>query len=83
MVEWMRSGPGFANPDYDVGLFNARAVEEFGALDESEVIRTYEARRQAMLDLVIELTGAEIACKWINTRLYYEIIMHWDEHPLD
>jgi hypothetical protein len=65
-----------------VDLFNARAVERFGGLDEAEVVRIYETQRQAMIDLVSGLAGAELENERINTRLYYEIIMHWDEHPL-
>ena len=83
VVQQMRGDPAFTNPDYDVDPFNARAVEKFGSLDESEVVRIYEAQRQAMVDLVTGLTGAELESERINTRLYYEIIMHWDEHPLD
>ena len=82
VVQKMHGDPGFTNPEYDVDLFNARAVEKFGWLDESEVIRIYETQRQAMVDLVTGLTDAEIESERINTRLYYEIIMHWDEHPL-
>jgi hypothetical protein len=82
-VQKMRGDPAFANPDYDVDLFNARAVEKFGSLDESEVVRIYEAQRQAMVDLVSDLTDAELESEQINTRLYYDFIMHWDEHPLN
>jgi hypothetical protein len=82
VVQKMRSEPAFTNPDYDVDSFNARAVEKFGGLDEAEVARLYEAQRQAMVDLVGGLTAAELEDERINTRLYYEIIMHWDEHRL-
>ena len=83
VVQKMRSDPAFANPDYDVDLFNARAVEKFGSLDESEVAGVYEAQRQAMVDLLSGLSDAELESERINTRLYYEIIMHWEEHPLE
>ena len=82
VVQKMRRDSSFTNPDYDVDSFNARAVEKFGSLDEAEVVRIYEAQRQAMLALVSSLTAAELENEQINTRLYYEIIMHWDEHPL-
>jgi len=51
-------------------------------LDEAEVVRTYEAQRQAMVALVNGLTADELDSERINTRLYYEIIMHWEEHTL-
>ena len=62
--------------------FNARAVARFGGLDEAEVVRTYEAQRQTMVNLVNGLTADELESERINTRLYYEIVMHWDEHTL-
>jgi hypothetical protein len=82
-VQDARRDPAYVSPDYDVDLFNARAVERFGGLVEAEVVRTYEAQRQAMFDLVSSLSEAELDNPRINRRLYYEIIMHWDEHPLD
>ena len=83
VVQKMRRDPGFTKHDYDVDLFNARSVENFGSLDESEVIRVYEAQRQAMVDLVSGLTEVEIESEHINSRLDYEITRHWQEHPLD
>ena len=81
-VQAARSDPTYVSPNYDVDLFNARAVERFGGLDEAEVVRTYETQRQAMFNLVNNLSDADLKNDRINKRLYYEIIMHWDEHPL-
>ena len=76
VVAWWQAG-------VEVVLFKARAVEKFGSLDESEVAGVYEAQRQAMVDLLSGLSDAELESERINTRLYYEIIMHWEEHPLE
>jgi hypothetical protein len=81
-VQKMRADSAFTNPDYDVDSFNARAVEKFGSQEESEVVRIYEAQRQIDVDLVSSLTDPEIENERINTRLYYDIIMHWEEHLL-
>jgi hypothetical protein len=81
-VQNLRSDPAFATQHYNVDVFNARAVEKFGALDEPEVVRIYEAQRQGMVDLVNGLTDAELDIEGINARLCNEIISHWDEHPL-
>ena len=81
-VQNLRGDPAFATRHYNVDSFNARAVEKFGGLDESEVVRIYEAQRQVMVDLVSGLTDAELDIEGINARLYNEIISHWDEHPL-
>jgi hypothetical protein len=80
IVDDMRGKPGLSLPDYDVDQFNARAVEKFDALDEDAMVELFEAQRFAMLGLVTNLSESEIQQENINTRLYYEIIMHWKEH---
>jgi hypothetical protein len=82
-IQTMRANPAFPLGDYDVDTFNARAVETFSQYDDAEVRQMYLAQAQAMLDLVGALTDAEINQDNINTRLYYEILSHWNEHALD
>ena len=82
-IQKMRADPAFTGTHYNVDDFNARAVEKFGSLEEAQVVRIFEAQRQAMLDLVNDLSGAELESEVINARLHNEIISHWDEHPLD
>ena len=81
-IQEMRADPTLPLKDYDVDAFNARAVEKFSGCSEATMLQTYEAQRQAMLDLLNSLTDAELHQSNINTRLYYEIIMHWTEHEL-
>lgn len=82
VVAQMRADPSLGLPDYDVDSFNARAVARFSPLNEAALIQLYEAQRQAMVALVTSLSDAELNRDPINTRLYYEIIMHWSEHEL-
>jgi hypothetical protein len=82
VVEAMRSDPTLPLPDYDVDSFNARAVERFSGQPEVQVLAQFETQRAAMLQLVNALSDAELAQSNINTRLYYEILMHWTEHDL-
>jgi hypothetical protein len=80
VVEQMRGNPSLPLPNYDVDQFNARAVEKFGDVDVETMLQMFEAQRCAMLDLVSRLDERELEQANINTRLYYEIIMHWKEH---
>jgi hypothetical protein len=80
VVEEMRGNPALSLANYDVNTFNARAVEKFQDVDEQTMIQMFEAQRAAMLDLVSRLEERELKQENINTRLYYEIIMHWKEH---
>jgi len=81
-VERMRQDAAHQNPDYDVDVFNAQAVERFSVLSEQQMAEIYEQQRQDMLALVSQLSDHEIADERINTRLYYEIVYHLEEHPI-
>lgn len=82
MVQKMRADPTLQNPNYNVDEFNARAVERFAETDTAEMMKLYEAERKGMVDLVESLSDAELADERINTRLYYEIVSHSQEHAL-
>ena len=81
-IQEMRANPAFPLGDYDVDVFNARAVEKFSAYSEPAMRRLFLEQAQAMAALVNGLTDAEINQDNINTRLYYEILSHWNEHEL-
>ncbi len=83
VIEQMRQDPNLPLPDYDVDEFNARAVRDFASCSEAEVLRAFEAQRQAMLALVNDLPDCQLCQENINTRLYYEILLHWSEHSLN
>lgn len=82
MVERMRREPGFDNPDYDVDVFNARAVSRYRGLSQDEIVKTYQEIRARMVALVTSLSESELRDERINNRLRYEIIVHLEEHPL-
>lgn len=82
MVAKMRADPAQQNPDYDVDDFNAQAVARFAGTEPAEMIDRYEAARKEMAALVESLSDAELADERINTRLYYEIVVHSQEHVL-
>ncbi len=79
----MRGNPGLPLPDYEVDDFNAQAVLKFGSFSEPATLQVFEDQRQAMLRLVTSLPEEDFQCDNINTRLYYEILMHWKEHELE
>jgi hypothetical protein len=47
------------------------------------MVAVYEAQRKKMVELVKRLGDEEVLSKRVNTRLYYEILMHWTEHELN
>ncbi len=82
VIASMRADPAYPLGDYDVDAFNARAVERFRPHSDAEIVQVFTTQQQAMLDLVNSLSQRELEQENINTRLYYEIIMHWSEHEL-
>jgi hypothetical protein len=82
MVLKMLADPALQNPDYDVDVFNAQAVARFAELGQAKMIELYETERRGMAALVESLSDTELADERINTRLYYEIISHSQEHAL-
>ena len=82
IIAKMRADPTTLNPDYDVDVFNAAAIQRYSGTSDAEMVRAYEAQRQAMLGLVGSLSDAELDDPRINERLFYEIIGHAQEHAL-
>jgi hypothetical protein len=82
-ISRMRADPAHPFRNYDVDPFNAEAVKKFSGVGQAQVFQTYTSQRQAMVDLVNNLTADELDQTNINTRLYYEIIQHWAEHELN
>lgn len=79
----MRADPALPLDPVDVNAFNARAVERFRQYSEAEIVQKFEAQRRIMEALVNELSDAEITQENINTRLFYEVIGHWEEHKME
>lgn len=82
VVERMRADPSVRNPEYDIDGFNAEAVRRCAQAGEADMLAMYERQRRVMLELVNDLDEAELADERINTRLYYEIVQHANEHLL-
>lgn len=82
-LQKMRRDPDMPLGEYDVDAFNAAAVQRLAGFSAGEVLQRFEAQRQAMADLVRALPEAELEQENVNTRLNYEIMMHWTEHALD
>ena len=74
--------PGYASPEHDVDLFNARAVERSHNLDEPAVITVFMDLCQQWLQLVNSLPDAAFQNDKISDRLHIEIIGHYAEHYL-
>ena len=81
-VEKRLADPNFFSQEYDVDVFNARAVERFSHIDEATVIQTFEARRKDWIKLVESLPQTAFSDKEVLGRLHVELIGHLEEHPI-
>ena len=79
----MRADPDHPLRGYEVDEFNAQAVERVSGVSPEAMVQVFKTQRQAMVDLVNELSEDELNQHNINKRLYYEIIQHWAEHELN
>jgi hypothetical protein len=66
----------------DVDAFNARAVERFRALAESEVLARYEDTRLTLANLVDMLPDEILAKPNVNEWLLADVIRHYYEHAM-
>jgi hypothetical protein len=81
-IPLLASDPDFRGPDYNVDAFNAAAVERFSDCDEASMIRTFDATRTALIDLVNELPEEAFRKPAVTDRISMEIIGHLGEHAI-
>lgn len=68
--------------EYDVDAFNAQAVERVRERSEAEVIQSFEAARQELLDLLQSLPEEAFENERIAKRLYVGAVEHLEEHEI-
>jgi hypothetical protein len=82
VIERMAADPDYPLRDYDVNAFNAEAVAQYAALDETAMITAYEQARAGWIPLINGLSDAALQNPKIADRLRPEILGHMEEHAL-
>jgi hypothetical protein len=72
----------YRHPEKDTDAYNAQAVAIFGKLDEAEVWRRFEATRQSLIELAINLPDETFDHKYVQEWLKDDVIEHYFEHAL-
>lgn len=81
-LERMPGDPAYQSPEYSVDQFNAQAISRFSAMDEEEIVKTFENLRLEMTRLVSGLPENAFREKRISDRLHIEILGHMEEHRI-
>ncbi len=74
--------PDLPPQEYDVDDFNAKAVAKYKSVSEKDVIRLFEEKRAAWIDLAKSLPEEAFRNGKIRARLHIEVVGHLEEHVL-
>jgi hypothetical protein len=70
----------YPSPSEDIDAFNARIIQNFSALDESEVWKKFESNRQSLLELAITLSPETLDHKKVQDWFTGDVLEHYFEH---
>jgi len=83
---WVITGilenPGFTWNERDVDAFNRELVEKFRSWGEDDLLLHYENVREALLNLVADLSEDALSNKDIREWLEADVIEHLDDHRI-
>ncbi len=82
LIDSVAKDPSYTMPDMDVDADNARALEMFGALDEADVWKRFEAARAALIELLINLPVDVYEHKQVQDWLRSDVIKHYFDHSM-
>ncbi len=80
LIDSIAKDPSYRMPDIDVDAYNARVLEMFGALDEADVWKRYEAARVALIELLMNLPVEVYEHKQVQDWLKSDVIDHYFDH---
>jgi len=83
---WVMTGilddPGFTWEERDTDAFNQELVEKYRLWSKEDLLLHYENVREAMLDLVSELTEDALTNEDIRNWLHADVIEHLEDHKI-
>lgn len=81
-IERYRNDPSAQPAEYDVDAFNARAVAAVAGQAEAQVVASFEAMHNFLVDFVKSLPETAFEDERIVNQLNMDIIGHLDEHRM-
>ncbi|MGE5073633.1 MAG: DinB family protein [Anaerolineae bacterium] len=80
VVNEVAKDPAYRPPSVDVDAYNAEAVEMFGRLDEADVWKRFEATRQALIELLMNLPDETYNHSRVQAWVRSDVIEHYFDH---
>ncbi len=82
LIDSVAKDPSYKMPDKNIDAYNAQVVEMFGALDEADIGKRYEATRAALIELLINLPLEVYEHKQVQAWLKSDAIEHYFDHAV-
>jgi intracellular sulfur oxidation DsrE/DsrF family protein len=82
VIENFRTDPDARQPEIDVDIFNAKAVEKVRNAPDGEVIQSFEKMRRKFVDCVTNLSEADFQNEKIVNQIKMELINHLEDHKI-
>jgi hypothetical protein len=82
VINGILKDPEYRWASYEVDEFNAQAIRQFSALDEPDVVNSFELARISFVALVSELPEEAFANNKIKSWLYADVIEHLQDHDI-
>ncbi len=82
LIDSVAKDPSYKMMDIDIDAYNARVLEMFNPLEESDVWKRYEATRSALIELLINLPAEVYEHKQVQDWLKSDVIEHYFDHAV-
>ncbi len=80
LIDSVAKDPSYRPVEKDTDTYNAQAVEAFGTLDEVDVWKRYEATREALIELIMNVPPQVYERKLVQDCLKADVINHYFDH---
>ncbi len=81
-IQRYQNDPAARQPEIDVDVFNARAVEKVQAVSDAEETRVYEAARKKFVRTVQKLSEDDFKDERVLNQIRWELVNHLEEHRI-
>jgi hypothetical protein len=82
VIVHLQDDPDFTPPDYEVGTFNAQAVERFRSWSEPAILEAFEQAQSGWSNFIENLPASAFQNQQVVYHLYLELVFHMQEHVL-
>ena len=82
LIDSVAKDPAYQMPDMDIDAYNAQVLQAFGALEEGDMWKRYDATRTALIELLMNLPVEVYEHKQVQDWLKSDVIEHYFDHSM-